>query len=283
MDYNILSTNPYENYICKGIQLSNIQVLHEQGYNGKGQRVCIIDTGSHSHSFIVNNIVAGKNFTNEGTSEDYTDKNNHGSFCIGEVIQIAPECEVVVAKALNSKGEGDMKSIINAFKYALEQNVHVISMSLGSTKSDEELHELVKEANTRGILVVTSAGNDGDENANTDEYGYPASYQECVNVGAVNQDLSIARYSNSNEWVDIVAVGTDIVSVYFDNKWCKSSGTSMSAPIVTGASLLLREKFINKYGRIPSEEELYARLIKHTKDLGISSKLQGEGFLYINE
>lgn len=283
MVYNILSTNPYSDYMCKGIQLSNIQILHKQGYKGKGQRICIIDTGSHGHSFIINNIVAGKNFTNEGTSEDYTDKNNHGSFCIGEVIQIAPECEVVVAKALNSKGEGDMKSIINAFKYALEQNVHVISMSLGSAKSDEELHELVKEANTRGILVVTSAGNDGDENANTDEYGYPASYQECVNVGAVNQDLSIARYSNSNEWVDIVAVGTDIVSVYFDNKWCLSSGTSMSAPIVAGTSLLLREKFINKYGRIPSEEELYARLIKHTKDLGISSKLQGEGFLYINE
>lgn len=283
MEFNILSTNPYKDYMCKGIQLSNIQILHEQGYKGKGQRICIIDTGSHLHSFIVNNIVAGKNFTNEGTSEDYTDKNNHGSFCIGEVIQVAPECEVVVAKALNSKGEGDMKSIINAFKYALEQNVHVISMSLGSTKGDEELHELVKEANKRGILVVTSAGNDGDGNPNTDEYGYPASYQECVNAGAVNQDLSIAEYSNSNEWVDVVAVGTDIVSVYFDNKWCKSSGSSMSAPIVAGTSLLLREKFINKYGRIPSEEELYARLIKHTKDLGISSKLQGEGFLYINE
>lgn len=283
MVYSILSTNPYSDYMCKGIQLSNIQILHKQGYKGKGQRICIIDTGSHGHSFIINNIVAGKNFTNEGSSEDYTDKNNHGSFCIGEVIQIAPECEVVVAKALNSKGEGDMKSIINAFKYALEQNVHVISMSLGSTKSDEELHKLVKEANKRGILVVTSGGNDGDGNADTDEYGYPASYQECVNVGAVNQDLSIARYSNSNEWVDIVAVGTDIVSVYFDNKWCKSSGTSMSAPIVAGTALLLREKFINKYGRIPSEEELYARLIKHTKDLGISSKLQGEGFLYINE
>lgn len=283
MGFNILSTNPYSGYICKGIQLSNVQALHKQGYKGKGQRICVIDTGSHLHSFIINNIVAGKNFTNEGFSEDYTDKNNHGSFCIGEVIQIAPECEVVVAKALNSKGEGDMKSIINAFKYAIEQNVHVISMSLGSTKSDEELHELVKEANKRGILVVTSGGNDGDGNADTDEYGYPASYQECVNVGAVNQDLSIARYSNSNEWVDIVAVGTDIVSVYFDNKWCKSSGTSMSAPIVAGTALLLREKFINKYGRIPSEEELYARLIKHTKDLGISSKLQGEGFLYINE
>ena len=99
MDYNILSTNPYSDYMCKGIQLSNIQILHEQGYKGKGQRICIIDTGSHLHSFIVNNIVTGKNFTNEGTPEDYTDKNNHGSFCIGEVIQVAPECEVVVAKA----------------------------------------------------------------------------------------------------------------------------------------------------------------------------------------
>ena len=226
MDYNILSTNPYSDYMCKGIQLSNIQILHKQGYKGKGQRICIIDTGSHLHSFIVNNIVTGKNFTNEGTPEDYTDKNNHGSFCIGEVIQVAPECEVVVAKALNSKGKGSMEGIINAFKYALEQNVHVISMSLGSTKGDEELHDLVKEATKRGILVCTSAGNNGDGNADTDEYGYPASYQECVNVGAVNQDLSIARYSNSNEWVDIVAVGTDIVSVYFDNKWCKSSGTS---------------------------------------------------------
>lgn len=283
MDYNILSTNPYSDYMCKGIQLSNIQILHEQGYKGKGQRICIIDTGAYSHSFINDNIVAGKNFTNEGTSEDYTDKNNHGSFCIGEVIQVAPECEIVVAKALNSEGAGSMKSIVGAFKYALEQNVHVISMSLGGTKGDEELHNLIKEANKRGILVVTSAGNNGDGNPNTDEYGYPASYQECVNAGAINLDLSIAKYSNSNEWVDIVAVGTDIVSVYFDNKWCKSSGTSMSAPIVAGTALLLREKFINKYGRTPSEEELYARLIKHTKDLGISSKLQGEGFLYINE
>ena len=39
------------------------------------------------------------------------------------------------------------------------------------------------------------------------------------------------------------------------------------------------KKFIYTF----SEEELYARLIKHTKDLGMSSKLQGEGFLYINE
>ena len=57
----------------------------------------------------------------------------------------------------------------------------------------------------------------------------------------------------------------------------------MSCQIVAGTSLLLREKFIDKYGRNPSEEELYARLIKHTKDLGMSAKFQGEGFLYINE
>ena len=284
MEYNILSTSkPNDGYICKGILTSNIQVLHDLGYKGEGMRCCVIDTGAYPHSFFKDNIVDGKNFTTEGTPDNYIDLQGHGTFCVGEIVQIAPKCEIVIAKALDKNGNGSMQNIINAFKYAIEQNVHVISMSLGGTSKSEELHELIKKANSLGILVCTAGGNEGDGKENTNEYSYPASFQESVNVGALNQDLSIAKYSNSNEWVDIVAVGTDITSCYLNNKWAKSSGTSMACPIIGGTSLLLREKFIDKYGRNPSEEELYARLIKHTKDLGMSSKLQGEGFLYINE
>ena len=203
MEYNILSTSkPNDGYICKGILASNIQVLHDLGYKGEGMRCCVIDTGAYPHSFFKDNIVAGKNFTTEGKPDNYIDLQGHGTFCVGEIVQIAPKCEIVIAKALNKNGNGSMQNIIDAFKYAIEQNVHVISMSLGGTSKSEELHELIKKANSLGILVCTAGGNEGDGKENTNEYSYPASFQECVNVCAVNQDLSIAKYSNSNEWVD---------------------------------------------------------------------------------
>lgn len=282
MDFKIQSLDkPNADFISKGIKLSNVEELHKQGYKGEGMKVCVIDTGAANHIFFNENIVGGKNFTNEGSEDDYTDYKGHGSFCIGEIVQIAPMCEVVVGKALNKNGEGSYVSIMNAFRYALEENCNVISMSLGGTVRSEEFHQLIKDATDRGVLICTSAGNNGDGLETTNEYSYPASFEESVNVGAVNSDLSIAKYSNSNEWVDLVAVGTNIVSTYLNDKWASSSGTSMSCPIVAGVALLLRQKFINEYGREPSEQELYSRLIKNTENLNMSKRLQGEGFLRI--
>ena len=275
---------PNAGYISDGIKLSNVEVLHKQGFLGKGMRVGVIDTGCYvDHLFIKENIVCGKNFTTSN-QDDYIDRNNHGTFCIGEIVQIAPECEVVVAKALDDGGNGRFEtSIIPAFRYCIEQGCHVISMSLGGTRQSKELHDLVLKANDLGIIIICAGGNDGDGRAETNEYNYPASYEEVVNVGAINKDKTIASYSNSNEWVDICAVGTDIKSCYLDNKWCDSTGTSMATPIVAGICLLLREKFIKEYGRTPSEQELYSQLIKNTVDLKISRRFQGNGFVYIEE
>lgn len=283
MEFKILSmeTKPNADFVGYGIKLTNCEQLHNQGFYGEGMRVCVIDTGYSVHDFTKDNILCGKNFTNEGNADDYTDFHGHGSFCIGEIVQVAPKCQIVVAKALTKSGNGDFNSIINAFKYAIEQNCNVISMSLGTTTQSEELHELIKKANDLGIVVCTAAGNEGDGNSITDEVSYPAYYEESINVGAVNIDKSIANYSNSSQWVDICSVGTNITSTFLNNKWCNSSGTSMSCPIAAGCCLLLREKFIKEFERCPSEQEMYGQLIKNTEDLHISRRFQGNGFLKI--
>lgn len=283
MEYKILSFDdkPNAGYVSNGIKLTNVELLHNQGFFGENMRIGVIDTGCFiEHKFIKDNILCGKNFTSSN-SEDFTDKNNHGTFCIGEIVQIAPKCQVVVAKALDDKGNGGYDSILNAFNYCIEQNCHVISMSLGGTDGSENLHNAIKLANERGIIVCVSAGNSGDGVDSTDEFSYPGAYEEVVNVGAINEDKSIAKYSNSNKWVDVCAVGTNITSTYLDNKWCQSSGTSMATPQVSSICLLLREKFIKEWEREPSEDELYSQLIKNTVDLKISKRFQGNGMVYI--
>lgn len=283
MDFNIMSFDdkPNAGYMSDAVKLTNCQVLHEEGFYGEGMRICVIDTGSSTHNFTKENILCGKNFTTEGNVEDYIDLNGHGTHCIGSIVMVAPKCEIVVAKALNRNGGGDMNGIINAFKYAIEQKCHVISMSLGGTTYSKELHDLVKQANDLGIIVCTAAGNEGDGKSETDEVSYPANFEESINVGAINLDKTIANYSNSSQWVDICGVGTDVKSTFLNNKWADSSGTSMACPIVASCCLLLREKFIKEYERVPSEKELYSLLIKNTEDLHISRRFQGQGMIHI--
>lgn len=275
-----IEDKPNYGYMSDAVKLTNCMKLHEEGFQGEKMRVCVIDTGAYQHDFYKDNIVCGKNFTSEGSLDDYTDFNGHGTHCIGSIVQIAPKCEVIVAKALDKKGKGDVDGIINAFKYAIEQKANVISMSLGTTVKSEELHRLVKQANELGIIVCTASGNEGDGRDSTNEYSYPACFEESVNVGAINLDKTVAKYTNSNQWVDVCAVGTKVKSTYLNNKWADSTGTSMATPIVSGVCLLLREKFIKEYGRTPSEQELYAQLIKNTIDLKLSKRFQGNGMVY---
>lgn len=266
-------------FMCKGIKVSNAQKLQEEGYYGTGIKILVLDTGYSKHEFINDNIVECKNFTNE---KDYTDGNSHGTFVIGEILQIAPNSKIYVGKVLDSKGNGTYESIINGLKWGIELDVDIINMSLGGTTSSDELYNVVKEATDKGINIVCASGNEGDGNGDTIENSYPGSYEEVINVGSISIDKKVAPYSNSNTWIDLCAVGTDVTSTYHKNNlWCRSSGTSMSAPIVSGFLALLQEKFIYEWDRNPSEMELYGQLIKNTVPLkGFKKYEQGNGFLY---
>ena len=127
---------------------------------------------------------------------------------------------MLVLKVLAGDGSGSYEQIIEAIHYAVnwrgpnKERVRVISMSLGGPQDVPELHEAIQNAVKQDVLVVCAAGNNGDCNDNTEELDFPGAYSEVIEVGAVNLERKIACFSNSNQEIDLVAPGDEILSTY---------------------------------------------------------------------
>lgn len=273
--------NPAETVTTNVVNIG-ATVLWEQGYTGKGVVVAILDTGCNSkHQDLNNRIIDGRNFTNEFQGEPtvYDDLNGHGTHVAGiiaaslnhvGIVGVAPDVSLLILKVLDSQGNGSIKSVVEAIDYAVnwkgpnDERVNIISMSLGVAKPNEDLHSAIKNAIKSEIAVVVAAGNEGDGNLITDEYSYPAGFEEVIAVGAVNESNEVAKFTNTNKEVDLYAPGVNIRSTFIDDQYIELTGTSMATPHVTGALALL----INKYERLtdskPTESQLFDYLMKHT-------------------
>lgn len=176
---------------------------------------------------------------------------------------------------------GQYDWIINGINYAVEQKVDIISMSLGGPQDVPELHQAIQNAVDNQILVVCAAGNEGDGQDSSDEFSFPGSYNEVISVGAINLERRSSEFSNSNNEVDLVAPGEEILSTYLNGSYAKLTGTSMATPHISGALALIKDVANNDFERNLTEPELYAQLIKRTVPLGNSPKLEGNGLLYL--
>lgn len=264
--------------------------FHNHNIYGSDVVIAIIDTGCAEHDLLKNCIIGGKNFTSEGSEDDYTDYNGHGTHIAGIIAaaennyfkSIAPNSKLLILKALDSNGQGSMQNILSAIKYAIDYKVDIINMSLGSTKGSEDLHNIIKEAINKNISVVCASGNSGDNNSDTDELDFPGSYEEVIEVGAMNINKNVSTFSNSNKYVDIIAPGENIMSTYLNNNFKSLTGTSMATPIISGSLALLLEYAKKEFKRRPSEKELYSLLIKNTRSLHLDRTLQGNGYIYLD-
>ena len=290
---NILQINNSD-YIPSGINTINAPFMWEQNITGKNVKIAVIDTGCDmNHEGLKSNIIGGRNFTTEdnGDPDIYQDYNGHGTHVCGTiaglmnnmgVVGVAPDAKLIILKVLEKSGSGTLVSIIDAINYAIELKVDIISMSLGTKSDIQELHDVIIKAVNSNILVVCATGNEGDGNDITNEFSYPAGYNEVISVGAVDENKSAAMFTNSNKEVDIVAPGVNIISTHINGRYANLSGTSMATPHVSGALALLIEWSTKEFGRRLTETELYGQLIKNSETLMISRTLQGNGLLYLN-
>ena len=288
----------FQSGYVEGCKLIGADKFGEKGRYGEGVTIAVIDTGiDKNHPNLKDRIVDCRNFTDENNGrvdlvDDYVGHGTHTAGIIGAsdigdngIIGVAPKCNLMILKALGKRG-GKIEWIVNAINYAVEKKVDIINMSLGCTCDNESLKRAVKRAVDKGISCVAACGNNGDNNANTDELNYPSYYNECISVGSVRYSKSKSKFSASNKEIDLVCFGEGfnnrgVLSCYPGGLYQEQKGSSMACPFVSGALALLKNWFKMEFKREPNEAEMYAQLIKRTMDLNLDKNIQGNGVLYL--
>jgi hypothetical protein len=180
----------------------------------------------------------------------------HGSFAAGIVQRVCPDCEIVVYRFTRTDGLGTEADVADMLLRAVDDAEQagtqlIINASLGTPAVDGApplaLGSAIERINRLHpkVLIVASAGNLG-----TDDMMYPAAFDRVVAVGALDDSMRPARFSNHGPWVDCSAVGVGVTSTFVRgmepstngqpvefglDSWGIWSGTSFSAPQIAGA------------------------------------------------
>jgi subtilisin family serine protease len=168
---------------------------------------------------------------------------------------IAPAVKFMMLRAVPDGDERD-KDIANAIRYAADNGAQIISMSFGKAYSPYKatVDDAVKYADSKGVLMVHAAGNDGADLSKTKSYptpaylggGHPANWIEVGASSWKGGDSLAASFSNYGaQQVDVFAPGVDILSTVPNNDYARESGTSMAAPVVSGLAALLMDYYPN--------------------------------------
>ena len=163
---------------------------------------------------------------------------------------------ILPVKVFNDTGapEATTASVLSGYKYVVDlatsktiPNLRVINTSFGSYNTssssgyclkDEALRKAIVSAKNAGIVTVCSGGNGKDGKPRTDNI-YPADFDECVAVTALNTDNTNCYWSDYNKKKNISAPGLLVTTTDATGGYSKASGTSMAAPIVSGVFALL--------------------------------------------
>lgn len=143
--------------------------------------------------------------------------------------------KIMPVKALDQSGAGTSYSVAEGIIWAADHGAKVINLSLGNYADANFLHEAIKYAYNKDIVIVAATGND-----NTERAGYPAAYPEVLSVSATNYNMERAPFSNYGDYIDVMAPGESIASTYPNNQYAALSGTSMASPHVAALAGLIR-------------------------------------------
>lgn len=220
----------------------------EKGWNiSKGTDdviIAVLDTGVQTnHPDLAGRFVDGANIVDPSKlPEDDVGHGTHVTGIIGATVNntegvagVSWFNKIMPIKVLDSSGAGSTYSVAQGIIWAVDHGAKVINMSLGNYANAEFLHDAVKYAYDRDVVLVAASGND-----NTDRPGYPAAYQEVFAVAATNSGKQRASFSNYGDYIDVAAPGESIASTYPDNQYAALSGTSMSTPHVAALAGLIR-------------------------------------------
>ncbi|MDQ2976802.1 MAG: S8 family serine peptidase, partial [Acidobacteriota bacterium] len=144
-------------------------------------------------------------------------------------------------RVLDNTGTGDIANAVEAIDYAVTHGAQVINISWGTTGESLALKDAIERAIRRGVVVVCSAGNSG-QNVDTVPY-YPASFgsRDLITVAGTDNFDQLASWSNwGRKNVSVAAPGANILTTRMGGGYWNVNGTSASAPFVAGVAGLIK-------------------------------------------
>ncbi|KAM6526018.1 hypothetical protein FSOLCH5_002149 [Fusarium solani] len=171
--------------------VTRVDELHKRGLKGKGQRVCVVDSGADaSHPVLSGRIAGGKNMLDDST--DIQDCNGHGTFVSSVIVGqskdfvgVAPEAEVYMYKVFGCEGSTPNDIVLKGLLAADADDCDIVSLSLGLDNgySGSVMSRVASEIAERRLVLI-AAGNSGEQGVFY--ASSPASGRGVVSVASVN-------------------------------------------------------------------------------------------------
>ncbi|MEU9199863.1 S8 family serine peptidase [Streptomyces sp. NPDC048332] len=235
-----------------------------EGYDGKGIKVAVLDTGIDiDHPDVKDRVLETRSFV---PGEEVDDKNGHGTHVASTIAGsgaasdgvnkgVAPAAGLLVGKVLSDEGSGADSGIIEAMEWAKAEGADVVSMSLGSSIPDDGTDPMSQAVDSLsadgGPLYVIAAGNAYGPGT----IGSPGSADKALTIAAVDKQDGRADFSSMGPLVrsyglkpDLSAPGVDINAAAsqsvpgIEGMYQSMSGTSMATPHVAGAAAIVKER-----------------------------------------
>lgn len=256
-----------------------LDYLQSQDYGKNDVTVAVIDSGitvdSNTKNVFNDRVLSGVNYSATKSAEkngnEATDDNGHGTSISYIIAQSTSDnVKLLPIKVIDSAGKGTLLSLYQGIKYAIEQNVDVINISLSTASTHSELiEEAIKEATDKGIIVVAAAGNYGSNV----KYYTPAKLDNVITVASVNEQLQHSDFSNYGDAIDYATIGENVYTESY-NGANNRNGTSYSA-----AKLSAIVSYFKAIDKNVNTKELKNILNKYVLPSSIDKKYIGNGIL----